>query len=97
VTGINGQQVDQDPFAGVQTIDEIVESVLGADADLIDIDVENAPPGTRVLVRVTPERGEIIESLSTPLKGDVAHSMATAAVPLPAVRAEIQLIATWEP
>lgn len=94
VTQIAGEPVPADPEARIKTID--VE-ISDEGAVTIHIEAMNIPVGTQVQVRVVPQRGPIIETISSPLVGSEVLSTATAIVPFPLFRSEIQLKANFSP
>jgi hypothetical protein len=94
-TLVADQSVPANPTAGVQTPDVAIEDPGEV---TINVEAENIPEGTLVLVRIVPERGDVIEVYSDPLV-DVGGGLLTASarVTFPPFRSEMQLKANWTP
>lgn len=96
---VDMQSVTPDPRAGITTTD--VE-IFNSGPVQLDIEAQNIPPGTIVLARIVPVRGEplgcaapAMTCSSTPLIGTLERSVANVVITFLPGRSEVQLRANW--
>lgn len=95
ILSVDGSNAPADPQAGPRTTDVEIDTDEGA---LIVIRAWNIPAATTVKVRVVPIHGGEVIIESTPLQEQSDQSLrASAVVPFPPGRSEIQLRANWTP
>lgn len=93
ITTIDGQPVNSDPEAGLDTVDHLMGATGAVD---IGIEANNVPTGTTVTLHVVPENAHETNATSTPLVGSLALSTATVSFEFASLRnSEIYLEVDW--
>ena len=95
VTTVGGVLVSPGPTGSFEMPDAVIES---DEPVTIEISAQNIPPGTQVELTISPEDGNLMKLMSTPLEGTRESSTATVSgVTFPHGFTRVVVVARWGP